>query len=188
MKLALSVGHGKAWEDGSMVDDPGAEHQAIGVNEFKTCSRIHRILFAHLDEYHDISIVDVPLAIPLTQRIQVINDSHLGHPIDLAIELHTNAFDGRSVDGTETFYWPTSVTGKAWAQKIQEFLVAELGLNDRGAKPHTDEKRNGFVRKTAPAAILIEPFFLTNDDTAKAVLTGDIVHRTAWAIFKALIT
>jgi len=188
MRIALSVGHGQAWEDGVIVDDPGAEHAAIGVSEFKTCKRIYRILFALLYEYHDISILEVPINIPLAQRVQTINDSHVGHEIDLAIELHNNGFEDRSVDGTETFYWPSSISGKAWAQKIQEFMVAEIGLNDRGAKPHTDPKRNGFVRKTDMPAVLVEPFFITNDATAKEILTGDIVHRTAWGVFRALIT
>ena len=192
MRLALSVGHGQAWEGGAVVDDPGAEHAAIGVSEFKTCKRIHHVLHALLYEYHDISVFDVPINIPLQQRIQTINDAHMGHEIDLAIEIHNNGFDDRAVDGTETLYWPTSVSGKAWAQKVQEFMVAEIGITDRGVKAFGDDKweqsRDAFLQMTKMPAIIVEPFFITSDASAKEVLTGDLIHRVSWSIFKALIT
>ncbi len=186
MRIGLSVGHGQKWEDGSVVDDPGAVHHEIGVTEFATCLRIANILEALLEEKRGVFLVRIPRNIPLRERISILNDSHLGSRIDVAIELHCNGYIDKGVDGTECLYYPGSVAGRLYAEKLQNSLVEGLRLNDRGAKAFDNEKRNAFLRTTAMPAVIVEPFFITNDDSAEHVISGSLVHWTAWSLFRGL--
>jgi len=179
-RIAISIGHV------GPEDSKPAEHPEIGVTEKQTCLRIARILEALLGEYRNIDVEYAPLNQDLDYRITYLNALHGDDQIDLALELHMNAFHDRTVDGTEVLYLPTDMTGKAWAEKLQASLVGEVARKDRGAKAFDNEKRNGFIRLTDMPAVVVEPAFITNDQTAKEIVNGDLVHRIAWALFRAL--
>lgn len=182
-QIAISIGH-------TGINEQPAEHPELGLNELKTSRRVRDILKAMLDEYRDVDAIYAPDTdgYDLAGRIQWLNDRHTVKTIDVAIEIHFNAFTDRTVDGCECLYLPTDATGQAWAEKLQTELVRELTARDRGAKAFDNEKRNGFLRLTDMPAVIIEPLFLTNDDRAQQVINGDAVQRIARAMFQALIT
>lgn len=180
-RIAISVGH-----VGS--DEESAKHPEIGVTEVQSCLRIFGILQAMLDEYRDLEVVYAPTNLNLQHRIEMLNDEHAALAIDIAVELHLNAFTDRNVDGCECLYFPTDATGQAWAEKFQAELVGALMARDRGTKAFDNEKRNGFVRLLDCPSVIVEPLFISNDDRAQQIVNGDAVHRIAFAIFRALIT
>lgn len=74
---------------------------------------------------------------------------------ELAVSFHANAGGG---DGSETFYWPTSASGKRLAEIVERHLVA-IGQNSRGVKTNNLM----FTRATKMTAVLSECAFIDND-------------------------
>ena len=169
-RIGISVGH-------VGPDEEGASHNEIGVTEEQTCRRVLHVLKSMLDEYRDVEAVYAPVDLNLSHRIEFLNGHHAEAGIDISLELHLNAFTDRSVDGCECLYFPTSMTGKAWADKLQGELVQMLTAKDRGSKAFDNRERNAFVRQTTMPSVIIEPFFITNDDRAKQSVVGDAVQR-----------
>lgn len=183
-RVAISVGHTGSKES-------GAEHPELGVNELRSSMRVRNVLKALLGEYRDIEVLYAPdePGYDLSARIQWIKSQNHEGTIDVAVEVHFNAYTDRNVDGCECLYYPTDATAQAWAEKMQVELVSELAARNRGAKAFNNEKRNGFVRELAKMnipAVIVEPLFITNDDRARQLISGDAVQRIAYALFRAL--
>lgn len=100
------------------------------------------------------------------------------------VELHFNAFDGRA-HGTETLYDEDRNAGsKAWAQLLQDEMLASLGLSNRGLKER-DPGDRGYQSVSAldiPSA-LIEPFF--GDNTTETQIAAAKKDDLALAILNA---
>lgn len=89
-----------------------------------------------------------------------VNDLNL----DFAISLHCNAFNTKAT-GTETLYYHSSKNGKVLAEIFQKNIVNCLNLKNRGIKAKFSEDRGGYLlRYTAMPVIILEPFFIDNDD------------------------
>lgn len=83
---------------------------------------------------------------------------------DVIISLHCNAYNGYA-HGTEVLYWNTSKKGQVLAQCIQDEVLETLGLTDRGLKPIKNGDRGAYLlRKTNAPCVIIEPFFIDNDN------------------------
>ena len=83
---------------------------------------------------------------------------------DFIVSLHCNAFDHK-VSGTEVLYYHRSEKGKVLAEIILDHLVKHLKLANRGIKPKTTEDRGGpLLRYTNAPCVIVEPFFIDNDD------------------------
>ena len=108
----------------------------------------------------------------------------------MVVELHFNAFNTQA-HGTETLYDnDRNAESKAWAQRLQDGMLAALSLRDRGLKER-DPGDRGYSSVSAidiPSA-LIEPFFGDNpteahvaeakkDDLAEAVAEAAAVQLT----------
>lgn len=105
--------------------------------------------------------------------VVLYRDSYTNLPADInrvdpdyCIELHCNSNADTSIKGTATLYWHTSVKGKALANRIQSAMVGLFGDNNRGIKPLTADSRGAHVvQKTAAPCVLLEPFFISNDES-----------------------
>lgn len=86
---------------------------------------------------------------------------------DIIVSLHCNAYNGYA-NGTEVLYWNTSKKGQLLAQLLQESIIDTLGLQDRGLKPIKYGDRGAYLLgKTKAVTVLIEPFFIDNDNDFK---------------------
>lgn len=86
---------------------------------------------------------------------------------DVLISLHCNAYNGIAT-GTEVLYWNTSRKGKELSQYLLDNIVKALGLKNRGLKPIKNGDRGAYLLgKTKPVCVLLEPFFIDNDDDLK---------------------
>lgn len=117
-----------------------------------------------------------------------------------AMELHFNASDNPSVMGTETLYLNGNPHGEMFAKLVQiEVLkaIAYLDASSYDYRPNWNAKHNrrtkalvcgnrGYLNLTLLdqkyAGVIVEPFFGTNPDDAKAGFD----HKEAYA--KALLT
>ena len=101
---------------------------------------------------------------------------------DLFISIHADAFTNRQVGGTSTHYYPKTPYDAMFAKCVQEFLVSDLGLNDRGAKAS-----NFYViRRTYMPAILVEMAFISNPEEEKLLNTEAFTTKVAQGIYNGV--
>ena len=96
---------------------------------------------------------------------------------DLLISVHLNANDESTAEGASTYYFGSSHSGEALAEKIQHQLVS-LGLRD--CRSHA--RSYAILRETRMPAVLVEPVFITNDDEEKRLEDPEFVRSLAGAI------
>lgn len=96
---------------------------------------------------------------------------------DLFISVHNNSATS-SARGAETLYFPSSTdnTGKKVAQVIQNALVHECGMLNRGIKARSDLY---VLKNSSMPAVLIETGFISNSLDA-AILKDDLFTKK-WA-------
>ena len=93
---------------------------------------------------------------------QIIKDSNYKKP-NLHIAFHSNS-SGKVSGGTgiETWCYGTATDSAKFGRKLQDAVVAVLGLPDRGIKDATIARNIGEVLNTSATAVLIELFFHDN--------------------------
>lgn len=91
----------------------------------------------------------------LSKRVNTSNNSN----VDLYISIHMNSFNGIA-KGTEVFYYPKSIKGKDYAQKILSELI-KLGFYNRGIK---DGSSLYVIKSTKASSILVECCFIDNKE------------------------
>ncbi|MFS0785735.1 N-acetylmuramoyl-L-alanine amidase [Shouchella sp. 1P09AA] len=102
---------------------------------------------------------------------------------DQFVSIHANGHTNVEAAGIETFYHPSSTTGKAMAQSTQQSLLADTGAVDRSVKQETFH----VLRNSPVPAILVEVGFITNAEEA-AKLSDDSYQETiAHAIAKGIV-
>lgn len=151
-KVFLSAGHGG--------NDPGAV--AYGLKEKDINLQILLACKAEL-ERHGLTVVCSRTADaddPVQEEVREANKSGA----KIAVSFHTNAGKG---DGSETFYYASSVSGKILAALCEKY-VKELGQNSRGIKSTSNLY---FLRKTVMPSVLCECAFIDNDSDNNVVDT-----------------
>ena len=143
-KVFLSAGHGGT--------DPGAV--GYGMKEKDINLQILLSCKSEL-ERHGVNVVCSRTKDendPVAQEVKEANASGA----DIAVSFHTNAGGG---DGSETFYYPTSVGGKKLAELCEKH-TKEISQNSRGIK---SGKNLYFVKNTKMVAVLCECAFIDNN-------------------------
>lgn len=110
----------------------------------------------------------------LKKRVQMSND----WGADLFISIHTNAGGGK---GTETYVYSTKSSAITYAQKIQNSIVQNLGMTNRGVKARPDLY---VLANTKAPALLVETAFI--DNIADAYDLANHPEKFAFAIYEAI--
>ena len=147
--ILLSAGHSD--------NDPGA----TGTWKGKTITEADIVLdlrnriaeIVQLRGYEIITDGDVEQNLPLTEAIK------LAQGVDVAIELHCNAFHLPTATGVEVL---TGGNHKGLSSQITEVISSTLGITNRGVKPEASgqHSRLGFISKGG--GIIVELMFITN--------------------------
>lgn len=162
MKIAITVGH-SLLKNGCYTSADGRKYG--GCLEYHWCKHFGKNLKKALEKNkHEVDLIICPekkftkSSQEKSYKLDIVNNGNY----DLLIELHLNAADNTTANGTEVLY--TSKTGKKYATAIQKQLATLF--KDRGIK----ERDNLYIlNSTKPPAILIETFFCTSImDYAKA--------------------
>lgn len=174
---------------------PGHNSKAVGACSGKTCefpntktwvTAVERALTAMNRS------VEIITAAGLTEKVKQVNGfvaKHKGKKC-LAVEVHFNAGGSPTTKGCETLYCPGSVKGKAIATAYQSDFIKRIALAtpNRGVKEgwyrmdvpgkvdfpgdvDGDEHKDYFLEKTACPALILEPCFITEVDTANKNLS-----------------
>ena len=154
-KIALVVGHTEK--------SPGAFNTQCGITEFDFNRKLVTSIAAIIDDRCEVKIVYRERYSDLPEKINAWNPNFV-------ICFHANSYYFRGT-GTETLFYHKSKKGKEMAMIFQDNIVKALGLKDRGVKEKSSEQRGGFVlRGTVAPCILLEPFFIDNDDDYKTAV------------------
>jgi N-acetylmuramoyl-L-alanine amidase len=137
----------------------------------------------YLLKYNGFNIIyvsDTEEDTPLSVRTKKANDVKA----DLFVSIHFNAYQGiwGSHGGIETYHYPNSTKGKQLANLIQDELIKETGLRNRGVKSANFQ----VLRGTNMVSVLAECGFMDNLDEAKLMLDGDYQLKCARAIAKGI--
>ncbi len=115
-------------------------------------------------------------AADLRRRIEVIERAA---PV-LVISIHQNSYHESYVRGAQTFYYTSSMEGKALAEIIQEQLCLSLDPeNERKAKANDSYY---LLKKTSVPIVIVECGFLSNPEEAALLTNGDYQDRVAFQI------
>jgi N-acetylmuramoyl-L-alanine amidase len=98
------------------------------------------------------------------------------------LSVHLNANDETTAEGCSTYFFGSSRSGEAVADKIQHELVG-LGLRD--CRSHA--RSYAILRETRMPAVLVEPVFITNDDEEKRLEDQEFVRDVAVAIANGVV-
>ncbi len=121
---------------------------------------------------------DTDVFIPLAARASYANQ--LG--ADRFTSIHANAFSDPQANGTETFSAGEPTTSSDLRDLIQEEMIAEWGLRDRGGKTANFT----VLTNTSMPATLSELGFVTNTGDAALLASLDARQRAAEAHLRAL--
>lgn len=156
MKVAIIAGHGLKY--------PGAVNSRLGLNEHEI---VQQIVHHCGDQLNSRGVNWVSCNGSLFDKVELCNVLE----VDLAVEVHLNSVRDSTIGGAEVLIANLNSRSGPIAQQIQENLV-ELGLKDRGVKVgyFRGNRKKGllyFLRMTKMPAIIVECFFLSNDNEAQ---------------------
>ncbi|SMC44689.1 N-acetylmuramoyl-L-alanine amidase family protein [Sporomusa malonica] len=157
MKIVVDPGH-------SGPAEPGA--CAGGVRECDVVLAIAKLLVEQLYEAgHEVWLTrtgDIATD-NLSFRAELAN----ANQADMFVSIHANSVANKAAHGTETYYYPASVSGRRLAKCIQARLVTELDTVDRGVKAACFQ----VLRETNCPAVLVEVAFISNDTERRILKT-----------------
>lgn len=158
-KICIVVGH-------SAVDG-GCYNKSLGLNEYDYNHVLASELAANLHR-RNVCPVIIYRGSSYTSMVNDVNKTQA----DFAIELHCNGVSDHSVKGAETLYCGTSTNGKRMAEIVQKAVHGLMNESNRGIKPKSAGDRGWtFLKNTLMPAIILEPFFLSCDESAELGVT-----------------
>ncbi|MCL2753199.1 MAG: N-acetylmuramoyl-L-alanine amidase family protein [Defluviitaleaceae bacterium] len=174
--VIIDPGHGGA--------QPGAVHHGFRESDLvldvalMVMEMLNRdgLVKAYTTRYTDVTV-------PNSQRSAIAND--IG---DIFISIHFNAFNG-IVTGTETLYSihaeeaGLSLNSRQLAQILQDDMIAELGLNNRGLWTRNDLP---MLRDTKIPSALVEIAFMDTLSEAQLIHQPEYRRRAAEAIVRSI--
>ncbi len=193
-KICFIVGHGKSAKGGY---DPGA--CAGGCEEFQIAKGIAKYAQEYFNKNYSetADLMNYNGDLYLTERIKKVNAANY----DFIAEIHLNAGGGT---GTECYYYHGSRKGQKYADKICDYIAADMGVKQRSntgvAKDFDTDKDGGdkiklgssgkdyfgIIRDTKPCAVLIETVFIDTPSDLAKVKTAAGQKKCGEAIAKAV--
>lgn len=160
--ICLDPGHGGT--------DPGAENKEFGLLEKEVnldLAKRHEVLLkgAGVTVYMTRRTNDITLS--SRDRYSFCNEKKAG----VMLSIHTNSVTDSMVNGTETYYFNDD--DKVLAQYLQDAMVAELKLTDRGIK----RAAFGVLLKSKMPAAEVEPVFMSNTEETQKLSDESGVRR-----------
>ncbi len=114
----------------------------------------------------------------LQSRINIANKARA----DVFVSVHIDSFIDSTAKGTTSYFAPQSMRGELLAMHIQQSLVDQLGLPDRGFRD------NDFyvLKHAAVPAVLAEIAFISNPFEEEKLHQPDFIKKAAYGIFTGI--
>ena len=105
---------------------------------------------------------------------------------DLFVSIHNNSASSPNIVGAETLYFPsnTDLRGKQVAQLMQDVLVKQCGMGNRGIKGRSDLY---VLRNTNMPAVLLETGFISNAEEAAKISNPTFIATWAKGMYNAIV-
>jgi N-acetylmuramoyl-L-alanine amidase len=114
----------------------------------------------------------------LQARVNVANKARA----DVFVSVHIDSYVDSTAKGTTTYFAPQSARGELLASKLQQSLVEQISLLDRGSR-----ENNFYVLKhAAMPAVLAEIAFISNPSEEAKLRQPDFIKKAAYGIFTGL--
>jgi N-acetylmuramoyl-L-alanine amidase len=114
----------------------------------------------------------------LQSRVNIANKASA----DVFVSVHIDSFVDSTAKGTTTYFAPQSVRGELLASKMQQSLVEQINLPDRGFR-----ENNFYVLKHATMpAVLAEVAFISNPSEEAKLQQPDFIKKAAYGLFTGL--
>lgn len=187
--VVIDAGHGGLSNQkyNGHIGDSGAVSPYSGMKEkdlnFRVALKLQRELEAK--GYNVIMTRSEDVYIALKERANIANMANA----DAFISLHHNSINDPNVRGIMTLYCPSyksevkSIDQYPLAKYIQDSLVSQLGVQDRGVIQRPELV---VIRETKMPAVLVELGFLTNEKEEQLVQTESYQNDSAKAIADGL--
>ena len=161
VKVFLNPGHSTQWEIDHADGEPGA--CANGLRECDITKQVTDKLEAVLKKWGAEVIGNLQ-----SDDLEEVVDRANASGADLFVSVHCNAASP-AAEGTETLYCAGYNDDKEFAQCINDRIVKDLDLTDRGVKPDTAAAVGSLyvLRQTDMTAALVELAFITNPKEAE---------------------
>lgn len=188
--IVLDAGHG--YPDGGAVGISGSQEDVLnlkvtlflrdyleksGVNVILTRKNENGIFDESATSIKQKKVSD------MHERERIMNESEA----DLFVSIHMNKFTDSKYSGPQVFYAPQFEEGKAFAENIQNELIAELKPKmEREIKKATSSIY--LLKKAQLPAVLVECGFLSNAEEERLLNTTTYQKKIAWAIYKGITT
>ena len=118
----------------------------------------------------------------LKPRFDIANNAKA----DFFVSIHCNSFPSNpSANGVETYYGDSDAIGQKLAQAIQDGLVKNTGLTNRGIK--VGLAQHEILRGTSGNAIMVQLGFMSNQQEGDLLGTSDFQDKSASAIANGII-
>lgn len=156
MRCVLVVGH--------KPSSPGAKNKKADLTEYTFNDGLALSILTAM------SNIDIEVGITYRNTYKNLPDEINNLNPDLVISLHCNAYNTKA-SGSETLFYHKSSTSLGIAGLINNNISKALGLKNRGIKAKTSEDRGGYLlRNTKAPCVIVEPFFIDNDNDLELVL------------------
>lgn len=118
----------------------------------------------------------------LKPRFDIANNAKA----DFFVSIHCNSVpNNSSANGVETYYNDSDATGQKLAQSIQDGLVKDTGLTNRGIK--VGLAQHEILRGTSGNAVMVQLGFMSNQQEGDLLGTSDFQNKSASAIANGII-
>jgi len=152
-KIAFVIGH--------TSKDKGAFSTFLQISEFDLFKEFAN---KHLSGVGDIFLHDETIT-SYTQR--QADTATKTTEYEYVFELHFNAATP-AAEGCEALFYTGNTKAKKIAEKFCSLMVHFLDMKNRGAKAlNASDRGFGFVSKQKPTALILEPFFGSNEDDCR---------------------
>lgn len=127
----------------------------------------------------DVANYQISDAQELQARVNVANKLRA----DLFVSVHVDSFSDKSARGTTTYFYPKTKHDERVAVLIQQSMVEQLGLLDRGTK-----ENNFYVLKHSKMpAVLAEVAFISNPVEETLLNRSDFIQKAAYGIYTGIM-
>jgi N-acetylmuramoyl-L-alanine amidase len=169
-----------------VVVDPGhggSDPGAVGIGNIHEADVVLDISqqVASILEQQGVQVVitrNSDVDVELQPRVDIAEQANAS----LFVSIHANAIDMSrpDVNGTSVYFYSS---GQALAQTVQDAIVQDLGMQDRGIH----SARFFVLRKTSMPSILVETAFVTGADDAKKLADSNWRSQMATAIANGVL-
>lgn len=181
--VVIDPGHGGADTGSRGYENGNAVLNEKDVN-LDVALRLRKMLQAAGANIYMIRTEDI--TIPLYDRQDTAN----ARGASLYVAIHNNSFTNSTPRGTEVHYHGKhdpvmdGISAMELAHNLQQTLVSNLGLQNRGAKVSPEL---AVLRRTVMPAVIIEGAFISNPDDLNYMKTDDFREKYAISTAKCII-